>query len=154
MNKNYLLTSAKKLQQVSRESAETYSKTRDLLVSRMNEKMEKRPDILELVGTKNIDMMKDNHANHARFMESIFHQHAPEVLVDTVLWVFRAYRSRDFSPTYWSAQLNGWVEIIRAELPEKCYNEIYPYYHWMLINIPVFNQLSEKILEAPASAHH
>jgi len=88
-------------------------------------------------------MMKDNHANHARFLESIFHEHSPEVLVDTIIWVFRAYRSRNFSSTYWAAQLNTWIEIHKRELSPECFNEIYPYYKWMQINIPVFNSLAE-----------
>jgi hypothetical protein len=153
MNRKTLIKTASLLIQVSKESADEYSKNRENLINRMNEKMENRPDLNELVGVQNIEMMKDNHANHVRFMESIFYQHDAEVLVDTVLWVFRAYRSRNFSATYWSAQLNGWIEIMKEELADSTYREIYPYYNWMLINIPVFNSLAEKILIAPASAH-
>ena len=115
--------------------------------------MEDRPDILDLVGVNNVSMMKDNHANHARFMESIFHQRSPEVLTDTVLWVFRAYRSHNFSSTYWAAQLNTWIEILKQELSPDCYLEIYPYYCWMQINIPTFNKLAEENLEIRYSAH-
>jgi hypothetical protein len=119
----------------------------------MNQKMESRSDLLDMVGAGNVEMMKDNHANHARFLESIFTQHSPEVLVDTVLWVFRAYRSRNFSSTYWAAQLNTWIEIYKKELSSECFQEIYPYYNWMQINIPSFNQLAEEKLDAPLSSH-
>ncbi|HOO85572.1 MAG TPA: hypothetical protein PLS94_13460 [Prolixibacteraceae bacterium] len=112
-----------------------------------------RPDVLTMVGESNIEMMKDNHANHARFLESIFKKHQPEVLVDTVLWVFRAYRSRSFASTYWAAQLNTWIEIYRKELSPECFSEVYPYYNWMQINIPIFNKLAEEDLDAPLSAH-
>jgi hypothetical protein len=153
MNREYLIKSAEKLQQVSKESAAEFSTKRDALVVLMNQKMEARPDLVDMVGEGNVEMMKDNHANHARFLESIFNQHSPEVLTDTVLWVFRAYRSRNFSSTYWAAQLNNWIEIYKKELSPKCYSEIYPYYNWMQINIPVFNQLAENKLDAPLSAH-
>jgi hypothetical protein len=103
MTKSDLLKTAQEINQVSKELADEFSSKRDMLVELMNRKMLKRLDIKEMVGENNLDMMKDNHANHARFLESIFISYSPEVLVDTVLWVFRAYRSRNFSSTYWAA---------------------------------------------------
>jgi hypothetical protein len=153
MNRNDLINTAQKLKQVSEKSAAEYNSKRDMLVDLMNKKMEKRPDLLDLVGTGNVEMMKDNHANHARFLESIFVQHSPEILVDTVLWVFKAYRSRNFSSTYWAAQLNSWIEICKKELSPECFTEIYPYYNWMQINIPTFNQIAETDLGATLSVH-
>ena len=153
MERNDLINSAGQLKQVSEKSAAEYSTKTGLLVELMNNRMEDRPDILDLVGVNNVSMMKDNHANHARFMESIFHQRSPEVLTDTVLWVFRAYRSHNFSSTYWAAQLNTWIEILKQELSPDCYLEIYPYYCWMQINIPTFNKLAEENLEIRYSAH-
>lgn len=153
MKRQDLIATAEKLQQVSVTSAAEFSSKKDSLVILMNQKMENRPDLIEMVGFGNVEMMKDNHANHARFLESIFNQHAPEVLTDTILWVFRAYRSRNFSSTYWAAQLNSWIEIYKKELSPECYQEVYPYYNWMQINIPAFNQLAEDELEAPLSAH-
>ena len=153
MDKSYLLKTATLLEQVSTQSGNEFSLKRDHMVDIMNQKMLARPDLSAMVGDENIDMMKDNHANHARFLDSIFKQHQPEILVDTVLWVFRAYRSRNFASTYWAAQLNVWIEIYRKELSPKCFNEIYPYYNWMQINIPIFNLLAENELNAPLSAH-
>jgi hypothetical protein len=153
MTREDLLRSAERLQQVSKESASEYGTKRDALVVLMNKRMEARPDLKDMVGEGNVEMMKDNHANHARFLESIFNQHSPEILVDTVLWVFRAYRSRNFSSTYWAAQLNCWIDIYKKELSPACFSEVYPYYNWMQINIPLFNQLAEDKLDAPLSAH-
>ena len=153
MDRDDLIKTAGNLKQVSEKSASEYSFKRNGLVDLMNKKMESREDLPDMVGIGNIDMMKDNHANHARFLESIFIQYSPEVLVDTVLWVFRAYRSRNFRSTYWSAQLNSWIEILEKELSKECFSEIYPYYNWMQINIPTFNKLAEKDLETPYSAH-
>lgn len=107
MNRDDLIRSAAGLQQVSQVSASEFSAKRDRLVELLNECMLSRADLLDMVGAGNVDMMKDNHANHARFLESIINAHNPEVLVDTVLWVFRVYRSRNFSSTYWAAQLNA-----------------------------------------------
>lgn len=153
MQREDLIQTASLLKQVSEKSAAEYSSKKDHLVDVLNKKMESRADLLDMVGVGNVEMMRDNHANHARFLESIFIQQSPEVLVDTVLWVFSAYRSRNFSSTYWAAQLNAWIELYKMELTPECYQEIYPYYKWMQINIPTFNKLAEENLEAPHSAH-
>jgi hypothetical protein len=153
MSKTALIRTAKALVQVEEKLASEYSEKRDVLVEQMNQKMCARADLAQMVGENNIDMMKDNHANHARFMESVFFENNPEVLVDTVLWVFRAYRSRNFSSTYWAAQLNSWLEIYKEELSPSCYKAVYPYYNWMQINIPVFNKLAEENIDVPLSSH-
>lgn len=153
MSKEILLKTATQLQQPSAEAKKEFSKKLNALVEQMNQTMLNRTDINELVGADNIEMMKDNHANHARFMESVFDNFVPEVLVDTVLWVFRAYRSRNFSSTYWAAQLNAWMNIYSKELSENSFSEIQPFYKWMQVNIPLFNKLAEDEIEAPLSSH-
>ncbi|HEY5583876.1 MAG TPA: hypothetical protein VIK78_05220 [Ruminiclostridium sp.] len=104
MKKETLVNSAEKIIKVSEASVKEYLDAMDMLAAKMNEVMLKREDILELIGGKeNIEMMKDNHNNHLRFIASILQAPDAEVLVDTVLWVFRAYMSRGFSSNYWSA---------------------------------------------------
>ena len=87
MDRNYLLETAMQLKQVSVKTAEEYHQNGDKLIARMNALMLERADIEGLVGANNISMMKDNHANHIRFIASILKNHNPDVLVDTVLWV-------------------------------------------------------------------
>ena len=153
MDKDYLLKTARQLKQVDKKSAAEYSAKRDSLVAKMNEKMVARQDIENMVGKNNLEMMKDNHANHARFLESIFMEHSPEILVDTVTWVFKAYKARSFNLTYWAAQLNGWIDLYKKELSEGAFNAIQPYYVWMQVNIPTFSDLADKSLEKGNSEH-
>lgn len=153
MDKNYLLKTANSLKQVSETTANEYDEKTDTLISIINRKMLNRPDINELVGENNIAMMKDNHANHVRFMASIFKNYNAEVLVETVLWVFRAYRSHHFSSNYWAAQLNTWLEILKQELSSESFGEIKPYYVWMQTNIPVFVAVSDEKLNSDLSMH-
>ena len=138
-----LLSSAKKLPKVSDGSIEQYESKRGLLVSEVNTLMLEREDINELVGKANIEMMKDNHNNHSLFVISILKVPVPELLVDTVIWVFKAYRSRGFHPNYWASQLNDWLTAMEKNLSESAYNEIFPLYNWFIVNIPVFTALSE-----------
>ncbi|MFD1293805.1 hypothetical protein ACFQ5N_08160 [Lutibacter holmesii] len=153
MDKNYLLKTANQLKQVSIEASSEYSKKAEILTAKMNIIMLERSDLENLVGAENIDIMKDNHANHVRFIASILQNYNPDVLVDTILWVFRAYRSHGFKTNYWSAQLNTWILVIKDVLTTECYAEVYPYYEWLQINIPVFVKVSDEKLEAPNSAH-
>lgn len=153
MNRIYLIKTVKYLKPVSEKVYKEYIEKQENLINLINQKMLSRKDIDELVGKNNLQMMKDNHANHARFMASIFKNFEPMVLVDTVLWVFRAYRSRDFHSNYWAAQLSNWIEILKQELSEPSFAEIYPYYEWMQVNIPIFVKLSIEDLESGKSIH-
>jgi hypothetical protein len=153
MDKNYLIETATQMKQMSSSSAEEYRQKSELLINKMNALMLDKADIEKLVGKENLDMMKDNHANHVRFMASVFKNYNPEVLVETVLWVFRAYRSHGFTTNYWATQLNTWISLLKEMLTPESFSEIYPYYEWMQINIPVFTKLSDEKLELSQSVH-
>lgn len=153
MDKNYLIETATQMKQMSSSSAEEYRQKSELLINKMNALMLDKADIEKLVGKENLDMMKDNHANHVRFMASVFKNNNPEVLVETVLWVFRAYRSHGFTTNYWATQLNTWISLLKEMLTPESFSEIYPYYEWMQINIPVFTKLSDEKLELSQSVH-
>ena len=144
MQKDELIRTARSLAQPSATAASEYSRKREALAAEINGVMSKRQDLDALIGPGNLAMMEDNHRNHARFMESMFAAYDPAVLVNTVLWVFRAYRSHGFRLAYWPAQLDTWVEILRTGLSEKAFKEIYPFYNWMLINQAAFTELSEE----------
>lgn len=137
-----LVASAGDFASVGAEVVSEFAEKKDLLVVLVDQRLLERPDIKALVGQENLQMMKDNHANHALFMESLLRNYHPEVLVNSVLWVFRAYRSRRFHPNYWTAQLNAWVEMIKQELSPESAAAILPIYQWMIEHIPQFTHLS------------
>lgn len=147
-----LLSSAQALQMPDIAAQEEYEAKSEILNSMINDVLTKRKDIKSLIGD-NIDMMKDNHANHIRFMLSIFKDYNPEVFLDTILWVFRAYRSHHFTSNYWAAQMNTWLVILKSELSESSYKQISPFYDWMQVNIPLFVILSDKALDSQLSKH-
>ena len=153
MDKKQLIDSANFLIKVSETSSNEYALKTDQLIAAMNTAMLERPDIESLVGKNNLPMMKDNHANHVRFIASILKNPNADVLVETILWVFRAYRSHGFTTNYWAAQLNTWLVVLKSTLSPEGFQEVYPYYEWMLINIPIFVNLSDQKLDAPNSLH-
>ncbi len=146
MTKSELLQSAAALKPPSEKSSAEYLEKSEFLAAEMNRVMAKRPDLDSLIGAGNINMMEDNHRNHARFMSSVFVCFSSETLVETVLWVYRAYRSHGFRLTYWPAQLDEWTNLYKIHLSSDTFSEIYPFYHWMIIHQPVFVIESDKII--------
>jgi hypothetical protein len=142
MNKSYLIETACALKKVQIEAVKEYVDKREFMVGRVNELMVQRSDLFMLIGDDNLEMMKDNHSNHHQFMSSVFEFPNVEVFVETILWVFRTYRSHGFQDSYWTAQLNSWLVVIKQYLSTQAYDQISPYYEWMQINIPLFARIS------------
>jgi hypothetical protein len=154
MDKNKLLKTASDLKQPSKQSAEEFIAKSDRLAAEMNRIMASRKDVKMMVGEDNISMMEDNHRNHIRFFCSAFSHYEPEILVETVLWVYRAYRSHGFNLSYWPAQLDQWVQVFKTELTAECFKEVYPFYNWMIINQPIFVAESDKLVLGNDSPKH
>jgi hypothetical protein len=141
--KDKLLASAKTLQQPSAEALQAFSEKREQLAARGNEIMAARPDLEKLVGPGNQQMAEDNNRNFSKFMESMFTNYEPRVLMETVLWVFRAYRAHGFQTTYWAANLDIWSQLLQESLSPAVHAEISPFYTWLIVNIPLFTAATE-----------
>lgn len=146
MTKEMLLKSAELLTLPPEWAAGEYSSVRETIAAEINDIMSKRHDLESLIGAGNFEMMCDNHRNHARFMESLFRNYRADVFVETVLWVFRAYRSHGFKLTYWPAQLDLWVALMKKNISTEAFEHLYPFYKWMIINQPAFVKISDELL--------
>ncbi|MBN2344651.1 MAG: hypothetical protein JXX29_13725 [Deltaproteobacteria bacterium] len=124
-------------------AAEEFAQKSEAMAALGSEQFRNRTDVNNLVGEKNIQMAHDNNRNFARFMIAMFENYTPDVFVETVLWVFRAYRAHGFQTTYWPANLNIWLEILKTELQPETYKALYPFYNWLIINIPLFAAISD-----------
>ena len=148
MTRKMLLESAELLTQPPEGAADEYSSVKEKIAAEINDIMSKRHDLESLIGPGNIEMMCDNHRNHARFMESLFRNYRADVFVETVLWVFRAYRSHGFKLTYWPAQLDLWVALMKKNISIEAFEHLYPFYKWMIINQPAFVKISDELLNS------
>ena len=146
MMKEKLLKTASELQQPPESAAREFLQKHEHMAEMGNRIMAGRDDIDRLVGQSNKKMAEDNNRNFARFMGSLYTNFDPDVFVETVLWVFRAYRSHGFQTTYWAANLNIWTDLIRQELTSDSYEAVYPFYNWLIVNIPIFVKLSDEHL--------
>jgi methanogenic corrinoid protein MtbC1 len=64
-------------------------------------------------------------------MASVFALNNYELLVRTVVWVYRAYRSRGFSYDYFASELEAWFDAVRKYLPPPSAEPIGAVYRWM-----------------------
>ena len=71
MTKQELIDTAKTLQPPSTDAASESAAKNDQMAARINVLMEARPDLTRLIGEDNLEMMRDNHRNHARFISSL-----------------------------------------------------------------------------------
>ncbi|SLM32150.1 conserved hypothetical protein [Desulfamplus magnetovallimortis] len=147
MDREQLVKTAQKIQPATQEALQEWQNKRELLVSELNMRMQAREDILQMTGKENIAMMLDNHSNHARYVETILAFPDAENLVETVLWVYTTYRSHGFNASYWPAQLNNWVEVMKNHLSQKTFDEIYPLYHWFIVNQAAFVNLTNESVQ-------
>lgn len=143
MDRQTLINTACELPAINAAAAKEYEAKATLMAGKVTSVLAQRADIVALVGPDNLLMMEDNHANHARFIGSILKKMDAEILTDTILWMFRAYRSHGFSSHYRAAQLNAWIKTLHQEHSAEAYHGIYPLYEWMQINIPMFTLVSE-----------
>ncbi len=141
--KERILKTASVLKQPGESSMKEFETKWENLAARGTLMLMDRPDVEKLIGKGNESMAEDNNRNFPRFMASLFLDYKPDVLVQTVLWVFRAYRSHGFQTTYWAANLNLWVDLLKKELTPAAFEEIYPFYDWLIVNIPVFVKLTD-----------
>jgi hypothetical protein len=149
-----LLISAEKLERPIPQAVTEFAARQDALAAELNRRMLARSDLERLIGADNREMMENNSRNFMRFMNSLFHEYQPQVLIETVLWVFRAYRAHGFQIAYWPANLDTAVQILREELSAPTFEAVVPFFNWLIVNIPSFVNISDTIiLKEPAHKH-
>jgi len=160
MTRERLISSAQKLSPPSAEAAADFEARQEIVAAELNRRMLERPDLERLIGPDNRAMMENNSRNMLRFMASLFRAFEPVVLTETALWALRSYRAHGFHQSYWPANLDTTVQILREELPAESFAGVYPSFEWLIVNIPAFVQLSDEALShgpgephAPAPTH-
>ena len=124
------------------------------MLSRLDEAMLERADVMDFFDDDKREMMRNNHANHFRYMESVFALFDPSSFVETVLWVFRTYRSHGFHVSYWPAMLDTVINVMKDELSETTHAETVPFYEWLIVNIPFFTMLTDAPDDFTGEADH
>ena len=116
---------------VPRESADAYGSSISGMVLDVNQAMMNHPRLSELVGGCPVNIMRKNHHNHARFMQTVFLLNSPEMLANALPWVYRVYSSRGFSYDYFPAELSAWQEAVEEHLDSSMTDPILEVYRFM-----------------------
>ena len=143
MTREELVASAARLSPPADRWVQEFSQKREALAAAVNRVMTERPDLEKLVGPDGKQMSLDNNRNFSLFMESLLTRFQAEVLVDTVLWVFRTYRAHGFQTIYWPANLSAWRAALEHALSTGAQKEVLPFYDWLITHIPVFVSLTD-----------
>lgn len=75
-----LINSLDKLHAVSPDAAKAYETEEERLVNYVNNELEANPNIFKLIGGNPLDLMRNNHNNHAVFMATVFKIGSHELL--------------------------------------------------------------------------
>jgi hypothetical protein len=120
MNTAHLSRTATLLRQPSDSAAAEYEAVRDGLAEELSHRMMARADLDKLIGQDNLAMMQD-----------------------------RAYRSHGFHTTYWAANLDTFVELVRERLTPPTFEQVVPFFEWLIVSIPSFVTISDEQMAEP-----
>ncbi|MFO7982255.1 MAG: cobalamin-dependent protein [Desulfuromonadales bacterium] len=124
--------SLEKLSPVPAEAAQAYGQFEDQLVEQMNRAMAAEPDIQRLIGGVPLEVMYQNHRNHASFMQNIFFFNQTSLLAATIPWVYHSYHAHGFSYDYFRVALGHWLTFSAKVLEGQIGGEaILAIYQWM-----------------------
>lgn len=127
-----LINSLCRIPAVSPDAAQAYEQAADRLVEWVNNELEANPQIFELIGSTPLNLMRNNHSNHAAFMTTVFKIGSYELLARTVPWVYRAYHARGFAYDYFPVELAAWKRALEEYLDAGHTAEIIAIYDWMI----------------------
>ncbi|MGC9519102.1 MAG: cobalamin B12-binding domain-containing protein [Desulfuromonadaceae bacterium] len=127
-----LITRAQQLPQIPFEDIKAYHEHIPELCAAVDTELDKRDDILRLIGNNPLEVMYENHKHHAAFMTSVFSTANYELLARTLPWVYQVYSSKKFLFDYFPLELNAWIRAIQNMLSPEAAEKICAVYTWML----------------------
>jgi methanogenic corrinoid protein MtbC1 len=137
-----ILDEALQITPVPSSAALEYDKKREALLEYVNREMTARPDLAHLIGNNPVEVMHNNHSNHAQFMSNVFLLNEYELLARIVVWVYRSYHARGFSYDYFPIELDTWIRSIREHMIPDYAAPIIEVYRWMISHHDIFIELA------------
>lgn len=148
-----LLADTGRLSPIPAAAAEAYDARKGLLAERVNLTLMARPYLTDLIGmTAGVEMMQDNHRNHAMFLTTVLHLSAFRLLASVLPWVYRTYQQHGFSHAYFPVELNAWKQAIQKELEPDTAAAILPVYDWMLEHHDAVLRIADELSVPPEQA--
>lgn len=132
MNLNRLIEEARTLRPVPIGVCEVYQKNAAEMVALVDKRMSEFDGIRDLIGNNPLTMMLANHRHHLSFMTTVFSINHFELLVKTVVWVYRAYHSHGFKYCYFTFELNAWIEAVNSISAAVSMKPVVDVYRWLI----------------------
>ncbi len=139
-----LLEESQQLPVIPSKTTYNYRDNRDLLLKSINSIMDSNSRINELTGFNPRQIMYDNHRHHQEFMHAVFCISDYRLLVRTVPWVYRAYKSLNFSYEYFPIELQAWISSMEQTEFSDTMKPIIEIYRWMISKHDKMVELAEK----------
>lgn len=143
MIKDSLVASAARLAVPSAQAVQEYAAAVPVLASLLDDAMLARPDLAQLVGVGNLEMMRNNHRNHFQYMAATMALYDAASFVETVAWVLRTYRAHGFALAYWPVMLEQTLQVVQRTLTPATAAQVAPFYEWLAEELQALAQASE-----------
>lgn len=139
-----LINETRNLDPVPLEASIAFHQLRASIIDFVNRRMAARRDIGKLTGHNPLEMIRDNHTNHANFMDNVFFLNHFRLIVEVVPWVYRVYQSRGFSPDYFPVVLAEWQDAIGRIIEPTLTEPLIRIYEWMAARHSEWLELSRE----------
>lgn len=143
------IADAQQLQHVPVAAAEAYVAHRERLISAVNAYLSAKKNLSFLLGGNIADILPMNHEHHIAFMSNVFFLNQYELLVKTMVWVYRIYHTRGFSYDYFPFELRAWIDAVERYLAPEHQEQILAIYQWMIRSHTAMISLAEQASDRP-----
>lgn len=140
---------AQALEPIDSVAAVAYSQNLSRMVDTVNTTMQEYERLTDLIGPNPIEVMYDNHSNHAKSMLAQFRFHGARTLVGTLILMYRTYIERGFAPDYFLVELDAWMQAIDQYLDAHSAQSIKRVYQLMRDVHPQILLLAQQTTSAP-----
>lgn len=89
------------------------------MIEEVNEALESRSDLYDLIGDNPVDVVENNTHNHVEFMTSVFKYKQNDLLVKTLPWVYKTYMAKGFKEDFFKIELENWMEALSAKKDDR-----------------------------------
>lgn len=143
---------AQALESVDSSAVRAYSQNLSRMLEAVNTTMQQHPQLTDLIGPNPIQVIYDNHSNHARLMLAQFRFHGARTLVGALIWMYRTLIQRGVAPDYFLVALDVWMQTIDQHLDRHSARSIKSVYQLMRDVHPQILVLAQQSTSAPPSS--
>ena len=133
------------LPEISAEAASEYQDKFNLIVNRVNDILNSRDDINQLIGYNPLSTMHDLNENNGKFMCNIFLINDYQLFKTTLPWAYRSYHNQGVSYKYFQVEIKAWIEAVKEFIEPEISEEIITVYQWILDNHENIIKLSKEV---------